>query len=111
MLSTFAFPNVGFTAPTPMQAVAAGRVVTAKMQGSTGVEVTELKTIAKSLNPTVGFWDPLEFADANFFPNIMEDSNGASIRWLRHAELKVRQQVSTFATFGSMISLPVTTAC
>merc|ERR1719224_100567 len=44
----------------------------------------DLETLAKSLNPTVGFFDPLGLAEAEFW----EQSNEATIGFLRHAEIK-----------------------
>ena len=44
----------------------------------------DLEALAKDLNPIVGFWDPLNLADAEFWG----ESNEATIGWLRHAEIK-----------------------
>merc|ERR1719163_2447762 len=44
----------------------------------------DLETLAKGLNPAVGFWDPLSLAEAEFW----EQSNEATIGFLRHAEIK-----------------------
>ena len=43
-----------------------------------------METLAKELNPTVGFFDPLGLAEAEFW----EQSNEATIGFLRHAEIK-----------------------
>jgi hypothetical protein len=43
-----------------------------------------LKEQAKSLNPVVGYWDPLKLAEADFWGT----GNDATIGWLRHAEIK-----------------------
>jgi hypothetical protein len=45
---------------------------------------SDLKEQAKALNPTVGFWDPLGLSDKKFW----EQSNEATIGFLRHAEIK-----------------------
>ena len=45
---------------------------------------SDLEALAKGLNPTVGFWDPLSLAEAEFW----EQSNEATIGFLRHAEIK-----------------------
>jgi len=47
--------------------------------------VADLKTLAKDLNPTVGFWDPMRLAETFTLP---EESQDASIGFLRHAEVK-----------------------
>lgn len=44
----------------------------------------DLEAMAKKLNPIVGFWDPLNLAEAEFWGT----SNEATIGFLRHAEIK-----------------------
>jgi hypothetical protein len=46
--------------------------------------VSDLKELAKAQNPTIGYFDPLKLAEAEFW----EQSNEATIGWLRHAEIK-----------------------
>merc|ERR1719426_522188 len=43
-----------------------------------------LKSIAKAQNPVVGYYDPLNLAEGEFW----EQSNEATIGFLRHAEMK-----------------------
>ena len=44
----------------------------------------DLEAMAKKLNPIVGFYDPLNLAEAEFWGA----SNEATIGFLRHAEIK-----------------------
>jgi hypothetical protein len=46
--------------------------------------LADLKKLAQSQNPTIGYFDPLNLAEAEFW----EQSNEATIGWLRHAEIK-----------------------
>merc|ERR1719411_128225 len=44
----------------------------------------DLELIAKKCNPTIGFYDPLNLAQADFWGQ----SNEATVGFLRHAEIK-----------------------
>ena len=44
----------------------------------------DLETLANGLNPTIGFYDPLNLASAAFW----EKTNEETIGFLRHAEIK-----------------------
>merc|ERR1711937_314955 len=44
----------------------------------------DLEALAEELNPIIGFWDPLNLAEADFW----EQGNDATVGFLRHAELK-----------------------
>jgi hypothetical protein len=46
--------------------------------------LSDLKETATKLNPVVGYWDPLQLAKGEFW----EQSNEATIGFLRHAEIK-----------------------
>merc|ERR1719199_2035882 len=69
-LSLVALPS-GFVAPVAPAARMAAQMV-------------DLGDMAKAQNPVVGFWDPLNLAEANFW----EQGNEATVGWLRHAEMK-----------------------
>ena len=47
--------------------------------------VSGLKSLAVELNPSVGFWDPLNLSGSFTLP---EETQEASIGFLRHAEIK-----------------------
>jgi len=65
--------EAGEVAPSP-QAAMVGSMET----------IADLETLSKSLNPVVGFWDPLNLAEGEFW----DQSNEATIGFLRHAEIK-----------------------
>merc|ERR1719428_1283056 len=52
--------------------------------GVSMMDLDGLKTQAKSLNPVVGFWDPLNLSGGEFWG----DSNAATIGFLRESEIK-----------------------
>ncbi|GMI60772.1 hypothetical protein ScalyP_jg10273 [Parmales sp. scaly parma] len=75
-------------------------------------DLASLKTLAKQLNPVVGYFDPLKLAEAEFWPNgdvLAEQSlftpqqgvsvNERTISWLRHAEIK-HGRIAMFAFVG-----------
>jgi len=57
----------------------APRAATAKMEAP-----ESLKSLAKALNPAVGYYDPLKLGEAEFW----EQGNDATVGFLRHAEIK-----------------------
>ena len=44
----------------------------------------DLEALAKELNPTIGFYDPLDLSEAEFW----DGTNEETIGFLRHAEIK-----------------------
>jgi len=55
----------------------------------------DLEVLAKDLNPVVGFYDPLEMANGDFYGM----GNEASIGWLRQSEIK-HGRIAMFAFVG-----------
>jgi len=70
----------GSVAFAPTTGVRAPTVTTASVRMETKAD---LEVLAKKLNPTVGFYDPLGLADA-----VIDGNNEAAIGYLRHAEIK-----------------------
>ena len=73
--STFAFSGAAMKASAPRAQVSM-------------MDVEGLKAQAKSLNPVVGFYDPLNLSGGEFWG----DSNAATIGFLREAEIKVHDR-------------------
>jgi hypothetical protein len=70
-------------AETGIVADLAGPITTLAVQAA-GETPADLQALAKALNPVVGFYDPLNLAEAEFW----ETDNSATIGFLRHAEIK-----------------------
>jgi len=82
--ATYAF------APAALVAPQAQRASTVVME-----TVADLEVLAKKLNPTIGFYDPLGLADANFWGK----GEDATVGFLRHAEIK-HGRIAMFAFVG-----------
>jgi len=68
---------LGFNAPAMMPQAQPRSLVSMETKA-------DLEALAKTQNPVVGYFDPLNLADGEFW----EQSNEATIGWLRHAEMK-----------------------
>jgi hypothetical protein len=77
MSAAFAQPAMG--APRAPHVAATSRAPAANMAAT-----DDLKDYAKELNPVVGYWDPLNLAEADFW----DQGNEATVGFLRHAEIK-----------------------
>jgi len=60
------------------------RAQTSSAAPTMSMDLESLKGLAKTQNPVIGYWDPLNLADMEFW----DQSNDATIGWLRHAEIK-----------------------
>jgi len=69
----------GAPATAPLRAVQ-----TSSAAPTMSMDLESLKGLAKTQNPVIGYWDPLNLADMEFW----DQSNDATIGWLRHAEIK-----------------------
>jgi hypothetical protein len=72
---------LSFNAPAMMPQVNSAR---AGLDGVSMATKADLEALAKVQNPVVGFFDPLNLAEGEFW----EQSNEATIGFLRHAEMK-----------------------
>jgi len=59
---------------------------------------SDLQALAKSQNPVLGYWDPLNLGGASFW----DGTNEATIGWLRHAEMK-HGRIAMFGFIGYMV--------
>ena len=91
MLS-FAAASMGY-APLAAHAVAPTRAAAPVME-----TVADLKSLATELNPVVGFWDPLNLAEFDFWGQGEE----ATVGWLREAEIK-HGRIAMFGFCGFII--------
>merc|ERR1712153_37253 len=64
----------------------------------TMMDLAGLKDQAKQLNPVVGFFDPLNLSEGEFWG----DSNAATIGFLREAEIK-HGRIAMFAFVGYIV--------
>merc|ERR1719243_85314 len=78
-LTPSAAAYAGVPATAPLRAVQ-----TSSAAPTMSMDLESLKGLAKSQNPVIGYWDPLNLADQEFW----DQSNDATIGWLRHAEIK-----------------------
>jgi len=74
--------SLSFNAPAIAPKVTVPQVQMAKAGG--GETVDDLVALAEAQQIPMGFWDPLDLANKNFW----DQGNAATIGWLRHAEIK-----------------------
>jgi len=76
-----AVPDSAFQAPGVSSS--ASRAATVKLQEDSQA-VAELKEYAKKLNPAVGYFDPMDLTNGDFW----DQGDVATVGWLRHSEIK-----------------------
>jgi len=81
-----AAPAAAFVAPVPKNSAVAraSDATETAAPAKTGFTYADLKALAKEQNPIVGYFDPLELGDKDFW----EQGNEATIGFLREAEIK-----------------------
>ena len=86
IFTTIAAMKTAATLLSLAASAAAFAPATTSTRGSVAVQETkaDLEVLAKELNPIVGFWDPLNLAEANFWGTTNEETIG----FLRHSEIK-----------------------
>jgi hypothetical protein len=72
-------PASAFQAPA-----AGGKLSKTSRVAASKMQAEDLEALAVALNPKVGFWDPLNLANADFW----DQGNEATVGFLRHAEIK-----------------------
>ena len=84
MVKTSSGENLAMTVQTGPASYNTGIWSDLVNRGENPETLDDLQALAKGLNPTVGYWDPLELGKREFWG----ESNEATIGFLRHAEIK-----------------------
>jgi len=83
-LNSASFSFAGVSASLAMRTITPTMEVEPTTRATTSTMKVDLKALAMSQNPVVGFFDPLGLAEAEFW----EQPNEATVGFLRHAEMK-----------------------
>merc|ERR1719486_1627043 len=97
-LNSPSFSFAGVSASLAMRTITPTMEVEPTTRATTSTMKVDLKALAMSQNPVVGFFDPLGLAEAEFW----EQPNEATVGFLRHAEMKHgRVAMAGFVEFWS----------
>merc|ERR1719486_804751 len=83
-LNSPSFSFAGVSASLAMRTITPTMEVEPTTRATTSTMEVDLKSLAMAQNPVVGFFDPLNLAEAEFW----EQPNEATVGFLRHAEMK-----------------------
>jgi hypothetical protein len=98
-LSLITFSSLSYAPVVPAHAASTVSRASVAMES-----ISDLKQLAKDLNPAVGYWNPLGIGEPGLFLDengILPYSDEQFIAWFRHAEIKHgRVAMAAFVGFG-----------